>query len=418
MLWLIQAIEESHLYWLAVQFYGIYPIVTSLIWITTALTYFYRHDLREQPDDDSFTPFVSILTPAYYEEASIASALRGLTSIDYPNYEVIVINDGSKDRTVERVKPFLSDPRVRLLDKKFNEGKAMALNDAIPCAKGDLILVMDADTIPEPQVLKVMVQHFRSPNVGAVAGNARVRNSNNWLSQLQAVEFSSVIGLLRRAQRVWGRVMCVSGVCGMFRKDALLQAGLYSPGMSTEDIDLTFKLQMNNFEIRYEPRALVWMEVPEDVKVLWKQRCRWAVGLGQALKRHMSILWTPRHYRLYPVYVESFLSVLWAWVFVAITCFWLIGMLFGHSPYGGSPFPNYWGVMIFACCLAQLLVGVLIDAKYERDIIYEFPYAIFYPCFYWMMMSLSSAIHSTKGFVKRLNLSAPVTWRLERQGAE
>jgi len=276
---------------------------------------------------------------------------------------------------------------------------------------------MDADTIPEPQVLTVMVQHFKSPNVGAVAGNARVRNRNNWLSKLQAVEFSSVIGLLRRAQRVWGRIMCVSGVCGMFRKDALLQAGMYSPGMATEDIDLTFKLQRNNFDIRYEARALVWMEVPEDLGVLWRQRCRWAVGLGQALKRHRDILWTPKQYRLYPVYVESFLSILWAWTFVAISAFWAVGMLFGHSPYGGSPLPNYWGVMIFTCCLGQLLVGVLIDAKYERGVLLEFPFAIFYPCFYWMVMSLSSAIYSTKGFVTKLNLSAPVTWRVERQSA-
>ncbi len=417
MLWLVELIEQSHLYWLAVQFYGLYPIVTSLIWMTTAITYFFRHDLAEVNDDENFTPFVSILTPAYYEEDSIADALRGLIRIDYPNYEIIVINDGSKDRTVELVKPFLSDPRVRLLDKQFNEGKAMALNDAIPCARGDLILVMDADTIPEPQVLTVMVQHFKSPNVGAVAGNARVRNRNNWLSQLQAVEFSSVIGLLRRAQRVWGRIMCVSGVCGMFRKDALLQAGMYSPGMATEDIDLTFKLQRNNFDIRYEARALVWMEVPENLGVLWRQRCRWDVGLGQALKRHRDILWTPKQYRLYPVYVESFLSILWAWIFVAISAFWAVGMLFGHSPYGGSPLPNYWGVMIFTCCLGQLLVGVLIDAKYERGVLLEFPFAIFYPCFYWMVMSLSSAIHSTKGFVTKLNLSAPVTWRVERQSA-
>jgi biofilm PGA synthesis N-glycosyltransferase PgaC len=417
MLWLIQLIEESHVYWLAVQFYGLYPIVTSLIWMTTAIAYFFRHDLAENHDDLAYTPFVSILTPAYYEEDSIAAALEGLVRIDYPNYEIIVINDGSKDKTVELVKPFLSDHRVRLLDKQFNEGKAMALNDAILCARGDLILVMDADTIPEPQVLTVMVQHFKSPNVGAVAGNARVRNRTNWLSRLQAVEFSSVIGLLRRAQRVWGRVMCVSGVCGMFRKEALIQAGLYSPGMATEDIDLTFKLQRNNFEIRYEARALVWMEVPEDLGVLWRQRCRWAVGLGQALKRHMDILWSPKHYRLYPVYIESFFSVLWAWVFVAITSFWAIGMLCGHSPYGGSPIPNYWGVMIFTCCLGQLLVGVIIDAKYEREVLYEFPFAIFYPCFYWMVMSLSSAIHSTKGFAKRLNLAAPVTWRVERQSA-
>jgi biofilm PGA synthesis N-glycosyltransferase PgaC len=166
MLWLIQVIEESHPYWLAVQFYGIYPIVTSLIWITTAMTFFFRHDLGEQRDDDSFTPFVSILTPAYYEEASIASALRALTSIDYPNYEVIVINDGSKDRTVERVKPFLSDPRVRLLDKKFNEGKAMALKDAIPWAKGDLILVMDADTIPDRRQARDSHTHWHAQWLG------------------------------------------------------------------------------------------------------------------------------------------------------------------------------------------------------------------------------------------------------------
>jgi biofilm PGA synthesis N-glycosyltransferase PgaC len=159
------------------------------------------------------------------------------------------------------------------------------------------------------------------------------------------------------------------------------------------------------------------MEVPEDLGVLWRQRCRWAVGLGQALKRHRDILWTPNQYRLYSVYVESFLSIFWAWTFVAISAFWAVGMLFGQSLYGGSPLPNYWGGMIFACCLGQLLVGVFIDAKYERGVILEFPFAISCPCFDWMVVSLSSTNHSTKDFVKKLNLSAPVTWRVERQSA-
>jgi biofilm PGA synthesis N-glycosyltransferase PgaC len=414
---IFEAIEQSQIYWYFVLFYGFYPVVTSLIWVCTALLYYVKHDLSGKPTygGEEDCPLISILIPAYFEEAGIARALRGLTQLDYPNYEVIVINDGSTDRTVEEVLPFLRDPRVRLLDKHVNEGKAMAMNDAIPCTKGELILVMDADTIPEPQVLRVMAAHFRHPNVGAVSGNARVRNRTNTLTSLQAVEFSSVIGLLRRAQRVWGRIMCVSGVCGMFRREALIRAGLYSPGMATEDIDLTFKLQMLNYTVQYEPRARVWMEVPEDIKILWKQRIRWALGLGQALRRHKRILWTPHLYRMLPVYAESFLSVLWAWTFVVITAMWIIAGLSGVWLNGGSLIPNWFGAMIGAACLLQLLTGVLIDSRYEPAILREYPFAIFYPLAYWMMMSLSSAIYSSKGFVQKLDLTKPVRWRIVRK---
>jgi biofilm PGA synthesis N-glycosyltransferase PgaC len=299
-----------------------------------------------------------------------------------------------------------------------NEGKGMALNDAIPMARGELVLVMDGDTVPERDVLKLMAAHFESPNVGAVSGNARVRNRKNMLTSLQAVEFSSVIGLLRRAQRIWGRIMCVSGVCGMFRREALIKAGLYSPGMATEDIDLTFKLQMLDYDVRYEARAKVWMEVPEGIKMLWKQRCRWALGLGQALKRHKRILWTPKLYRMLPVYLESSLSVLWAWTFVAVSSLWAAAALTGYLFYGGSLIPNWFGAMIGFACLLQLLVGVAMDARYERGIVREYPAAILYPLGYWMMMSLSSAIYSTKGFVETLDLTKPVRWRIVRESQD
>ncbi|MCB1019115.1 MAG: glycosyltransferase [Bryobacterales bacterium] len=414
---IFEAVEASRIYWWFVLFYGFYPVVTSLIWVSTAILFYVKYDLNQDEErlPDRECPFVSILIPAYFEEAGIARSLEGLTQLDYPRYEIIVINDGSTDRTVEEVLPFLENPRVRLLDKHVNEGKAMAMNDAIPLTMGELILVMDADTIPEPQILRLMAGYFRNPTVGAVCGNARVRNRTNTLTSLQAVEFSSVIGLLRRAQRVWGRIMCVSGVCGLFRREALIKAGLYSPGMATEDIDLTFKLQMLNYTVQYEPRAKVWMEVPEDIKMLWKQRIRWALGLGQALKRHRHILWTPRLYRMLPVYVESFLSVLWAWVFVAITALWIFAAFAGVWLDGGSLIPNWFGAMIGAACLLQLLTGVLIDSRYEPAILREYPFAIFYPLAYWMMMSLSSAIYSSKGFIQKLDLTKPVRWRIVRK---
>jgi cellulose synthase/poly-beta-1,6-N-acetylglucosamine synthase-like glycosyltransferase len=188
----------------------------------------------------------------------------------------------------------------------------------------------------------------------------RVRNRNSILAKLQAVEFSSVIGLMRRAQRTWGRVMCVSGVVGMYRKSAVLDAGALTPGMATEDIDLTWKLQMRMYDVRYEPQALVWMLVPDNMILWWKQRRRWARGLGQVLRRHNAVMRSWKHRRMMPLYVESMLSVLWALVFLSVTTFWTLSYSLGHPPRGGSPIPNLWGMLLFTVCLAQLFCGVLI----------------------------------------------------------
>ncbi len=359
-----EAIEQSGAYWHIVLFYGFYPVVTSFMWVLTAMMYFFRYDLSGKPDVEQIDdwPFVTVLIPAYFEESGIAASLRGLTQLDYPNYEVIVINDGSEDRTVEEVLPFLKDPRVRLLDKRVNEGKGMALNDAIPCARGELVLVMDGDTVPEKDVLKLMAAHFRSPRVGAVSGNARVRNRKNMLTSLQAVEFSSVIGLLRRAQRIWGRVMCVSGVCGMFRRTLLIQAGMYSPGMATEDIDLTFKLQMLNYTVRYEARARRsgWKS-PRASRLLWKQRTRWALGLGQALKRHRTSCGRRSSTACFRFTSRASLSGdvgldVRGDHHPVVRC-----GLWGYLLDGGSLIPNWFGAMIGRC-----LPAAVVDRRCDR----------------------------------------------------
>src|SRR5579864_2258794 len=273
----LDLLNNCSLYWVAVVFYGLYPILTSLLWMVTELVYRFRRDspqpAQETPDHE--LSFVSVLVPAYCEGAVIDRSIQGLLAMDYPHFEVIVINDGSADDTAERARAYLSDPRLRLVNKRVNQGKAMALNDAIPCTRGELLLVMDADAVPDPRLLRYMVPHFSSARVAAVAGNPRVRNATNLLCRLQAVEFSSVIGLMRRAQRIWGRVMCISGVVGMFRKAAVVEADLFTPGMATEDIDLTWKLQRRFYDVRYEGRALVWMIVPDTVSLWWSQRKRW-----------------------------------------------------------------------------------------------------------------------------------------------
>ncbi len=231
----LQLIEDSWVYTLALIFYGLHPLLTSIVWASTALIFYFRRDRQEQPRVEmAAAPRVSILMPAYCEEAVIGQALASVRAVDYPDLEIIVINDGSSDGTLEKVRPHLADPRVRLIDKPRNEGKSLALNDGIRAASGELLLIMDADAIPERDVLWPLVPHFENPRVGAVAGNARVRNKIGFLTKLQAIEFTSVISLLRRAQRTWGAIMCVPGVVGIFRKSALVEAGMFSPGMATD----------------------------------------------------------------------------------------------------------------------------------------------------------------------------------------
>jgi biofilm PGA synthesis N-glycosyltransferase PgaC len=416
----LDAINHWTIYWIAIAFYGLYPVITSLVWIATALVYFVRRDLREQeaPLQDDQLPLVSVLLPAYCEEEVIGQSIEGLLKMDYPRFEVIVINDGSPDGTAARVRPFLTDPRVRLLNKHVNEGKAMALNDAIPCTNGELILIMDADAVPDPKLLRVMVPHFRYPRVAAVAGNPRVRNTTNLLTRLQAVEFSSVIGLMRRAQRIWGRVMCISGVVGMFRKSAMIDVGMYTPGMATEDIDLTWKLQRHFYDVRYEGRALVWMLVPDSLPVWWKQRRRWALGLGQVLRRHATIFGDWRLRRMFPLFVESALSYLWALTFLSVTTFWVVCYASGYPPKGGSPMPNLWGMLLFTFCLFQLACGTWIDSKYDPTIKRHFPASILYPSFYWFLLATTSFIYTTRGLLKRVNLLAPTRWHIQHSHAQ
>ena len=414
----LQLFEQSFGYTVMIAFYGLYPIVTCMIYIITAGIYSARRPLKPDPIPEAELPFVSVIIPAYCEEEVIGASVRAALEINYPQYEVIVVNDGSSDRTASKVWPLLKDPRVRLLDKRMNEGKAMAMNDAILCAKGELVFIMDADAVPDPNVLRAMVPHFRNGRVAAVAGNPRVRNATNLLSRLQAIEFSSVIGLMRRAQRIWGRVMCVSGVVGMFRKSALVDVGLYSPGMATEDIDLTWKLQAKFYDIRYEASALVWMLVPETIGVWWKQRTRWATGLGQVLRRHSYIFTGWRWRRLQPLYIESVLSYMWAVTFIVITSYWIFCHAVGHPPRGGSPVPNFWGMLIYSCCLVQLAVGTWMDSKYDPDIVRHYPVSIIYPTFYWILLTLSTCIYTTVGLFRRIDLLKPIRWNIEHSYGE
>jgi biofilm PGA synthesis N-glycosyltransferase PgaC len=414
-----RAISDSTVYRAALVFYGGYPITMACVWVVLSVAFARR---RERPGSSGvaagtsdYLPFVSLVIPAHKEGDTIGRTLDALLAVDYPSYEVIVVNDGSPDDTATVVRRYLHTGVVRLLDKTVNEGKAMGLNDAIPLCRGEIVVVLDADIVVTRGVLRALVPHFQSSRVGAVTGNPRVGNRGSLLRNLQTLEFASIVSVQRRAQRIWGRVLTVSGAIAAFRKTALVDVGLFSSDMATEDIDITWKLQSRFWDVRYEATAVVWMEVPPTLRELWKQRRRWARGLAQVLAKHRRVPVTWRLRRLWPVFWEGILSIMWAYTFLGLTGYWVAAHALGFSPYGSSPIPNLWGMLTATACLTQLATGVLLDRRYDRSLAKYFPFAVLYPLVYWMLMSVISAIYTIDGLVRKR--PRVQVWHIERVGA-
>lgn len=416
MLQVVQSIGNSPLYLIATAFFAWYPLFTSIMWAMTAVIYAFRRERKADLDfyrvDDAGLPAVTVIVPAHCEGEMITRTVTGVLALDYPHLQVIVISDGSTDDTVARASEFLHDERLTLIDKRVNEGKALALNDAMALATGELIMVLDADSTPDPDALRWMAPHFvRNPRLAAVTGNPRVRNTDRLLGKIQAVEFSSIISLLKRAQVVWGRVMTVSGVMALYRKSALEDVGLFVHDCATEDIATSWELQAKFYDVRYEPRAMVRMQVPPTVRALWNQRARWARGLAQVLRRNLRIWTSWKNRRLFPVYIEATASILWAYCFVVLSIMWIVTWVAGAPLLGATPFPMWWGMIIGTAALIQLGTGVLMDSRYDREVLRFYPWAVLYPLIYWIQMSVITVIATPAGWFKP---HGPGTWRTPR----
>jgi len=428
---LLLAVQHTGAFGWALVFFAAYPICTSIMWISTALVFRAKWEGKPQPEPEpqpsgppsppppppasSALPFVSVLVPAHNEAAVIARSVRAMLALDYPAFEVVVVDDGSTDGTLAALEQLRADARLRIVVKRVNEGKAMALNDALPLTRGEIIMGLDADAEPDAQMLRHIVPHFESARVAAVTGNPRVRNTDSFCARLQAVEFSSIISLLRRAQRVWGRIVTVSGVVAAMRRSAIFDVGGYSPDMPTEDIELTWKLQKHFYDVRYEPRAVCWMTVPQGWRALFRQRLRWARGLMQVLHKHADVMRHWRYRRLWPVYVESSLSILWALCFVVLTVIWTLSYAVGIPPVGASPIPNFWGMAIGTICLLQLFTGLVVDRRYDPGVLRFLPYAVWYPIVYWAFLALTTVL--SLGHLFRRPARSPVRWDTRRVGS-
>ncbi len=254
--------------------------------ISTPLAVLHDRRQRKSSIDPNYEPSVTALIAAYNEEAVVDRTVRSVLASDYPIGQVIVIDDGSTDDTGKSIqRHFSDDPRVCLITKE-NGGKASALNRGILQAEGEILLCIDADTQLPPDAVRLLIQGFKDPKVGAVAGNVRVGNVDGVLTTWQSIEYTTSQNVDRKAYALLNAITVVPGAIGAWRKEAVESVGGYSADTLAEDMDLTMRLRRAGWRQETESRAKAYTEAPDTFRGFFRQRFRWAFGTLQCLWKH------------------------------------------------------------------------------------------------------------------------------------
>lgn len=384
-----------------------YPILGSFVWFIGSFCYTFLFRYRQLHWHDipiAIQPMITIMVPAHNEEIVIENTIEYLMNhLNYHNYEVLVMDDGSTDDTpviLERLREKYSKLRVIRIEK--NKGKAHAFNIGVGFAKGKLILSNDADTLPEPDALIKYVNYFLredSTNISAVTANMDVQNRSTLLGKSQTVEFSSIVGVIKRTQiGVLGAIYAYSGANTIYRKDALIDVGLFRQNRATEDISIAWDHQFDGWLSLFAPKIIFFMEVPETLTMLYRQRKRWAKGGTEVWLTNI------RRVLLHPfknigrtlLFLDQTLSILWTFFF------WISTVIFAGIFIYNLVLGNYQiilhlltGAFTFVCFemiagLLQLLASLLVDDEGSK--IKYFLFAPLYMLFFWMMNAVTVVV--------------------------
>ena len=240
-------------------------------------------------------PSVSVVVPAFEEAVVIENCVRSILRSDHPNLEVVCVDDGSSDDTFARMQRLAAEhPQVTAV-RQENAGKGAALNTGIARARGDILVLVDADGLFRPDTVTRLLRGFRDARVGAVCGNDRPVNLDRVLTKLLSLVSHVGTGLMRRALDVLNCLPVVSGNIGAFRRDVLERTGPLRTDTLGEDLELTWRVHREGFRVTFAPDALVYAESPSTVRGLWHQRVRWGRGLLQATELHASMIGNLRY---------------------------------------------------------------------------------------------------------------------------
>ena len=350
----------------------------SLLWLAYLQQVGETVRSREERARPGELPPVSILVPAYNEAKVLDRALQSLLRLDYPGYEIVVVDDGSGDGTLEVARRWEGDHgdvRVRVVTKA-NGGKWTALNLGIEASRHPFLLCMDADSRLEPGSLRAAMTHFRDPDVGAVAGNVKIENRDRPLTWLQALEYVEGLNLPRRAQSFLAAVNIVPGPMGVFRRSAVESVGRYEGDTFAEDADLSLKLISAGWKVVYEEEAVAWTQAPRGMLDLLQQRYRWTRGILQAVRKRKELFLTP--FPDFPLWMSAFQlgfeGFVWPALNVYAHLFFALVLLF----YEAGPVILFWWILMLAMDVVVALVTVSMEEEDLRLVLAALPYRLFY----------------------------------------
>ncbi len=339
---------------------------------------------------------ISIIVPAYNEADVIDGALASLAGLDYPELEVVVVDDGSTDETLRVAAAWEGrhgNTEIKVVTKR-NGGKAAALNTGIAASKYPFIFCMDADSQLEPQTLRQAVRQLGDPSVGAVAGNVKVENRVGALTRLQALEYVEGLNLPRRAQGFMAAVNIVPGPVGLFRREALREVGGYDTDTFAEDADLTLKLVAAGWKVVYEDTAIAWTQAPDTWLDLIQQRYRWTRGILQSLRKRKGLFVRP--FPDFPLWLSAvemaFEAVLWPILNVYAHLFFaLVALLFG-----AGELLLYWWILLTLLDL----VAALVTVSMEEESLSLVPYALIYRFVFILFLDVVKAFAALEELFK------------------
>lgn len=380
-----------------------YPILGAFAWFIGVLCYqlIYRHrhkdDIEFQPLTPEEQPFITIMIPAHNEEVMIEHTINYLmNNLNYEKYEVLVTDDGSTDETpaiLERLQSVYDNLRVVTIKK--NQGKAHAFNVGVGFARGEFILSNDADSIPEPDALWKYMSYFMGEehaNTAAVTANMDVQNRSTIIAKSQTVEFSSIVGVIKRSQvSALGNMYAYSGANTMYRRDALIDVGLFRQDRATEDISIAWDHQLNGWTTVFSPDILFYMNVPENLDALYHQRKRWAKGGTEVLLTNFKrVVSHPGKYlKQWAFITDQTLSIIWSLFFFVSTLIFLISLVTFFFT-GNYERVYHMFCMAFIFVTFEMFAGVLqlLSALIVDDRGRKFKYLIFMPLYmliYWQV---------------------------------
>jgi poly-beta-1,6-N-acetyl-D-glucosamine synthase len=398
-----------------IAFVALYPVVTAGVWIAGGLLFRWFDERNDGTMPEGGWPGVTVLVPAYSEQGVINASVGALRAVDYPELEVLVLDDGSTDETVATAQAAADgDPRITVVRDPVNRGKAERLNLGFRRARHELVAVTDADTHMHPAALKMLVSRLlRSDRIAAVAGAPHVTNRRNLLEAMQILEAASIIGLIRRTQASVGRVGIVAGVLGLFRREPVLAVGGYRSEMATEDIDLTWRLLLAGWHTTYEPNALVGMQVPPTLSALWEQRKRWARGQGKVLHTRVREVFRWKHRRMWPLATEALASLCWIIGLVLALLLAALATAIDARPHTFG-YGLAWGVAIAVVATLQLVFALGVERRYDRLAVLTFAFGPLYPLLYWMIAALAALRSETPALVRGPRRER-VVWDIPRE---